>query len=160
SRVLRNARRNITLSMAYFLPFGRVLRDLLKAHRRGVLIRVVLPGASDVPLVQSATRHLYMKLLRRRFHIFERQRNMLHSKVLVADDDRSIVGSCNLDARSLRINLEFLAVIHSRVLARLLSEIIRYEIAHSRRITMRECLERSRWRRLLDRSAWACRWWL
>src|SRR5438445_6376942 len=62
SRVLRNARRNITLSMAYFLPFGRAFRDLLNAHRCGVLIRRVVPWASDVALVQSATRHLYMKL--------------------------------------------------------------------------------------------------
>ncbi|HEV3446307.1 MAG TPA: phosphatidylserine/phosphatidylglycerophosphate/cardiolipin synthase family protein [Gemmataceae bacterium] len=160
SAVLRKTRRSLMLSMAYFLPFGRVLRELLKAHRRGVFIRVVVPGASDVPLVQSATRHLYFQLLRKRFHIFERQRNMLHSKVLVADQERSIVGSCNLDARSLRINLEFLAVIRSRPLAAVLADIIRYEVVHSRRITMTECVQRSGWRRLLDRLAWALRWWL
>jgi cardiolipin synthase len=158
--VVRLTRRRLMLSMAYFLPFGRVLRELLKAHRRGVFLRVVLPGASDVPVVQSATRHLYLKLIRKRFHIFERQRNMLHSKVLVADEERCIVGSCNLDARSLRINLEFLAVIQSRSLARILLEIIQFEVEHSRRITIRECLQRSWWRRLLDRMAWGLRWWL
>jgi cardiolipin synthase len=85
---------------------------------------------------------------------------MLHSKVLVADQEHSIVGSCNLDARSLRINLEFLAVIRSRPLAAVLAEIIQYEVVHSRRITMTECVERSGWRRLLDRLAWSLRWWL
>jgi cardiolipin synthase A/B len=160
SQILRRARRRLALSMAYFLPVGRVLRDLLKAHRRGVFIRLVVPGESDVPLVQSASRHLYTRLLRRRFHIFERQRNMLHSKVVVADDAWSITGSCNLDARSLRINFEFLAVIHSRILARALSEIIQYEVARSRRMTVQECMQWSRWQRLLNRLAWALRWWL
>ena len=70
------------------------------------------PGVSDVPLVQRATEHLYSRLLRRRFHVYERQVSMLHSKVMIADNEWSLVGSCNLDARSLWINLEFLAVVH------------------------------------------------
>jgi cardiolipin synthase len=159
-RVLTQAQRSLTLSMAYFLPVGRVLRELLRAHRRGIFIRVVVPGQSDVPLVQRASRHLYGRLLRRRFHIYERQRNMLHSKVAVVDGQWSVLGSCNLDARSLLLNLEFLAIIHSRNLARTLTEIIDYEIAQSRRITVQECLRRSWWRRLIDRAAWSFRWWL
>jgi cardiolipin synthase len=160
TRVLAGSRHRIAMSMAYFLPVGRVLRELLRAHRRGVFLRVVVPGKSDVPIVQAATRHLYTRLLRRRFHIYERQRNMLHSKVLVADDQWSIVGSCNLDARSLLLNLEFLAIIHSRNLAAVFLEIIRYEMSQSRRIIYHECLSRPLWRRWLDRLAWSVRWWL
>jgi cardiolipin synthase len=132
----------------------------LKARKRGVLLRVVVPGESDVAIVQRATRHLYLHLLRRRFHIYERQRNMLHSKVMIVDDQWSVLGSSNLDARSLWYHLEFLAVIHSRNLANLLNDIIAQEIAHSRRVTLTECLERRWWRRMLDRAAWAARWWL
>lgn len=159
-RLIRSARRSLTFAMAYFLPVGGVLRDLLKAHKRGVFVRVVVPGESDVPIVQRATRHLYSHLLRRRFHIHERQRNMLHSKVMIVDDQWAVVGSSNLDARSLWYHLEFLAVIHSRNLARILNEIIAEEIAYSRRITLTECLQRRWWQRLMDRMAWAARWWL
>ena len=113
-----------------------------------------------VPLVQRASRHLYLKLLRRRFHIYERQTHILHSKVMVVDDQWSVLGSCNFDARSLWINYEFLAVIHSRGLARLLNEIVRFEIERSQRITLRSCLCRRWWQRLLDRAAWSFRWWL
>jgi cardiolipin synthase len=160
SRLFRQAKRSIVMSMAYFLPVSYVLRDLLRAHRRGVFIQLVVPGESDVPLVQSATRHLYAQLLRRRFHIYERQVNMLHSKALVVDGEWTLVGSSNLDPRSLWINLEFLAVVHSRALAGEMTEIIDYEIEHSRRITLREYLQRSCWRRLVDRTAWSLRWWL
>jgi len=159
-RLMKHAKRRLTLSMAYFLPVGGVLRGLVRAHRRGVFVRVVVPGESDVPLVQRASRHLYLKLLRRRFHIYERQTHMLHSKVMVVDDQWSVLGSCNFDARSLWINYEFLAVIHSRGLARLLNEIVRFEIDRSQRITLRSCLCRRWWQRLFDRAAWSFRWWL
>jgi cardiolipin synthase len=160
NRLIRRATRTLTLSMAYFLPVGRVLRELLGAHRRGVLIRVVVPGQSDVKLVQHATRYLYRQLLRRRFHIFERQIHMLHSKVMVVDGEWAVVGSSNLDARSLWINHEFLAVVHSRTFAKTLNEIIKYEIERSERITLRSCLRLTRWQRLMHRLAWSLRWWL
>jgi cardiolipin synthase len=159
-RLFGLAKRSIVMSMAYFLPVGHVLRDLLRAHRRGVRIQVVVPGNSDVPLVQCATRHLYAQLLRRRFHIYERQKNMLHSKAMVVDDEWTLLGSSNLDARSLWINLELLAVVHSRPLARAVKQIIQYEIDHSRRITVREYMQRRCWQRLIDRAAWELRWWL
>jgi cardiolipin synthase len=160
ARLIRAARRRLTLSMAYFLPVGGVLAELLRAPRRGVAVRVVVPGESDVPLVQHATRYLYTRLLRRRFRVYERQVNMLHSKVMVVDDQWTVVGSCNLDARSLYINLEFLAVIHSRPLARVMNRIVRYEIARSKRVTLQSFRESSWWRRLVNRLAWMLRWWL
>jgi cardiolipin synthase len=160
NHLLDAARQTLTMSMAYFLPVGSVLRHLLAAHRRGVFLRVAVPGQSDVALVQHATRYLYHKLLRRRFHIHERQQHMLHSKVLVVDGQWTMLGSCNLDARSLFINLEFMAVVHSTKLAQTMTEIIEAEIGHSRRIRLRELAQLGWWQRLIDRAAWALRWWL
>ncbi len=160
TRLIQQARSKVTLSMAYFLPVGRVLRAFLRARQRGVMVRVVVPGDSDVPLVQYAARHLYTRLLRHRFHIHERQGNMLHSKVMIVDDEWIVLGSANLDARSLWINLEFIALIHSPKLATLMNEIVAYEMAHSKRVTLRAFREQSWWRRLRNRLAWALRWWL
>jgi cardiolipin synthase len=160
THLLRTARRSITLSMAYFLPVGPVLRALLKAPRRHVHMRIVVPADSDVPLVTYASRHLYNRLLKRRVRIYERRREMLHSKVLVVDDEWSVVGSCNLDARSLYFNLEFLAVVRSRRFAAALNEIVEGEIARSDRISLKAYRGRSWWRRLIDRLAWMLRWWL
>jgi cardiolipin synthase len=160
TRLIAAARRQITISMAYFLPVGGVLRALWKAPRRGVLVRVIVPGESDVPIVQHATRHLYSWLLRRRFRIYERQFNMLHSKVMVVDKIWTVVGSCNLDARSLYINLEFMAVIRSQTLARAMNRVMQFEVTRSKRITWQEYRERSLWRRLINSLAWMFRWWL
>ena len=159
-RLIRNARHTIRLSMAYFVPVGRILRALLQARRRGVRIEVVVPGDSDVKVVQYASQHLYHQLLKRRFRIYERHSSMLHGKVMVVDDQWTVVGSCNLDARSLWINREFLAVIHSPHFAARMSEVIRYEQTHSRRITLREWSQQSCTHRTLCRLAWMLRWWL
>ena len=137
-----------------------MLAALLRAPRRDVRVRVVSPGESDVPVVQCATRHLYNRLLRRRVRIYERQGHMLHSKVMVVDDEWSVVGSCNLDARSLYLNHEFVAVVRSPALAKLLNTIVDGEIAHSERIRYKEYRERSWWRRVVNRLAWLLRWWL
>jgi cardiolipin synthase len=159
-RLIRAAQRRITFAMAYFLPVAGVLRELLRAPRRAVPVHVVVPGESDVPLVQYASRHLYTQLLRRRIRIYERQASMLHSKVMIVDNAWVVLGSCNLDARSLWINYEFLAVIHSRPLARVLNRVVAHEIDHSKRITVESFREHSGWRRLINRLAWSLRWWL
>jgi cardiolipin synthase len=158
--LIRQAREEITLSMAYFLPMRRVLRALVKARRRGVRVRVIVPGQSDVRLVQWATRHFYEYLIKRGIHVYERRDRMLHSKAMVIDHRWSVIGSCNLDARSLRINLEFFAVIQSRPLAAALEQICDEEIAESDRVTMRQVRSRGWFQRQFDWLAWTMRKWL
>jgi cardiolipin synthase len=160
THLIDRARERLTISMAYFLPVGRVLRALLRAARRGVEVRVVVPGESDVPVVQAATRHLYDRLLKWQVRIYERQEKMLHSKVMVVDGEWSLVGSCNLDPRSLWINLEFLAVIRSPALAGELTRLTDFEQSHSREITLAESRARGWGRRVLDGLAWSLHRWL
>lgn len=159
-RLFRRARSRITISMAYFLPTGRVLGELLRAARRGVQIEVVVPSQSDVKLVERATRFMYPRLLRRGFKLHERQRRMLHSKMAVIDEEWSVVGSANLDSRSLGFNLEFLAVVRSRRFAEALREVCAYEIARSQRVTEAQCEAHGFWQRWLNWVAYQLRWWL
>ncbi|HEY2148435.1 MAG TPA: hypothetical protein VGH32_10890 [Pirellulales bacterium] len=70
------------------------------------------------------------------------------------------MGSSNLDPRSLRLNLEFIAVIRSRAMAAAASAFCHHEIAHSRRIRLSEIRNRPWWQRIRDRLAWSIRRWL
>ncbi len=160
ARLIGRARQSITISMAYFLPVGKVLRALLTVRKQGVSVQVIVPHRSDVRLVERATRHVYPRLLKRGFEVFERQQRMLHSKVIVVDGQWSLVGSCNLDARSLFYNYEFLAVIRSAAFAQKMSEICQYEALRSRRVSHEEWQARGWWQRWLDGWAYALRWWL
>jgi len=160
TRLMRHAQVRLDFSMCFFLPTGGVRRMLFHCAKRRVHIRIVLPSFSDMPLVRHATRYFYRRLLKHRCRVYERRRRMLHSKVLIVDDEYIVLGSSNFDVRSLWINDEFLVLVRSRRLAALLRAIIDREIAHSDRIDSRVWRRLSFWQRWLDRFAWWFRGWL
>lgn len=115
--LVRNAARNIDLSMSYFFPPGRVLRGLKRAARQGVTVRLLFPAKADVAIAQWAARGLYGRLLRAGMEVWEYEPAMLHAKLAVIDDT-VITGSANLDLRSGRINYELVAAVTDPLLAR------------------------------------------
>lgn len=104
--VVAATRRRLWITNAYFAPRWRAVKALGDAARRGVDVRLLLPGRSDVPLVRHAGHGYYAALLARGVRIFEYQPAVLHAKSLVADDFLSLVGSSNLDFRSFHFNAE------------------------------------------------------
>ncbi len=104
--IVAGARRRLWITMAYFAPRWRAIERLGEAARRGVDVRLLLPGKSDVPLVRHAGHGYYEALLERGVRIFEYQPAVLHAKTLVADDFVSLTGSSNLDFRSFHFNAE------------------------------------------------------
>jgi cardiolipin synthase len=103
---IRAARSRIVIANAYFFPGYRLLRQLSRAARRGVDVRLVLQGEPDMPIVRKAARLLYEHLQRDGVKVHEYCRRPLHGKVAVVDDEWATVGSSNLDPLSLALNLE------------------------------------------------------
>jgi cardiolipin synthase len=104
------ARTSVVVANAYFLPDRRLVRSITAASRRGVRVTLILPGRSDVPLAQAASRSLYGKLLRAGVRVHEWTSTVLHAKAAVMDGRRLLIGSFNLDPFSLA-NLETLVEI-------------------------------------------------
>ncbi|MBK8691133.1 MAG: hypothetical protein IPN17_02195 [Deltaproteobacteria bacterium] len=102
---IRSAERRVLIANSYFIPDMRVKRALKYAAQRGVEVRVIVPGESDVPAAKYATEWLYTDLIGAGIHIHEWTPGILHSKTLLVDD-WAITGSYNLDYRSFRYNLE------------------------------------------------------
>jgi cardiolipin synthase A/B len=105
SNILR-AKKRIWITNSYFVPSSLIMRALLRSARRGVDVRVLLPGKSDIEIVRLASRAMYQKLMDAGVRIFEWSGNVLHSKTAVIDGIWSTIGTFNLDYRSLRGNLE------------------------------------------------------
>ncbi len=103
---LAASRHRLWVANAYFAPHPRVLEQLCAAARRGVDVRLLLPGQSDMPLVRRAGHGSYAGLLASGVRIFEYQPSVMHAKTLVADDWASMIGSSNLDYRSYYFNNE------------------------------------------------------
>lgn len=103
---IRRARRRVWLQTAYFIPSWRLRRALRRAARRGLDVRLLLPGPyTDHPAVRYAAQRFYERLLAAGVRIFEYQPRVLHSKVALCDD-RVSLGSSNFDRWSLHWNLE------------------------------------------------------
>ena len=102
---IRNAERRVLIANSYFIPDMRVKRALKFAARRGVEVRVIVPGKSDVPAVKYATEWLYTDLMTAGIRMHEWTHGILHAKTLLVDD-WATTGSYNLDYRSFRYNLE------------------------------------------------------
>ncbi len=111
---LRAARREVIIANAYFFPGYRLLKEMRRAARRGVDVRLILQGEPDMPIVKIAARLLYDHLLRAGVRIFEYCDRPLHGKVALADDEWATVGSSNLDPLSLSLNLEANLIIRDR----------------------------------------------
>ncbi len=110
-RRIRLARRSVYLANSYFLPDRTIRRYLLAAVRRGVDVRVLVPGKSDVPAVYFAARRLYEPLLEAGVRLYEWHATVLHAKTAVVDGSWSTIGTYNLDYRSWRFNLEVTAAV-------------------------------------------------
>ena len=74
----------------------------------------MLPGRSDVPVVRFAAHAFYETMMCAGIEIWERETAVLHAKTMVVDEETSVVGSTNLDYRSIEFNCELSAVIRSR----------------------------------------------
>jgi cardiolipin synthase len=92
--------RHVQIICAYFLPTWRLRRELIRVVQRGGRVQLILAGKTDVLLSQLASHRLYRLLLRKRIEIFEYQPQILHAKLIIADE-LVYAGSANLDARSL-----------------------------------------------------------
>lgn len=103
---LRAAKSEVAIANSYFIPDWRIRRSLSQAVRRGVSVRVLVPGRSDIASAWYAMRATYSSLLSRGVRIHEWQGEMMHAKAVVVDRRWCAVGSYNLDHRSLRHNLE------------------------------------------------------
>ena len=103
---LAQAKARAWVTNAYFVPDRAVRRGLRRAAERGVDVRVLLPGKSDVEFVRVASRATWSSLLRSGVRLFEYQQGILHAKSAVIDGRFSTVGTYNLDYQSFRSNLE------------------------------------------------------
>ena len=143
---IRSAHRRIIIANAYFFPGYRLLKELRKAARRGVDVRLILQGQPDMAIVKTTASMLYHHLLGAGVRIFEYRERPLHGKVAVFDDKLSTVGSSNLDPLSLALNLEANVLIKDCVFTQHLSERLEHLIAESCRQILASDIEGSgRW---------------
>jgi cardiolipin synthase len=151
---LTAARNSIDIENAYFVPDKLTVEALCSAARRGVRVRIVVPGRhTDARIGRWAAQGLYGSLMESGIQLFEYQPTMMHCKVLVIDGVWSSVGSANFDDRSFRLNDEANLNVFSEALAREQMRLIDADIAQSRRMVLNKWRHRKFGRRINERLA-------
>ncbi len=104
--MFRTAKEEIVILGSYFLPGYKMRQYMEKAAERGVRIKVVVTGVSDILMAKYAERYLYKWMLRKNIEVYEYTRNVLHAKAAVADYSRMTIGSFNVNNLSAHVSIE------------------------------------------------------
>lgn len=104
--MLRKARKEITILCSYFLPGHEIRNQLIRAAQRGIKVKIIVAGRSDVRIVKQAERFIYKDLLNNNIEIYEYQRTILHGKIMVCDRKWVTIGSYNVNNISAHASIE------------------------------------------------------
>lgn len=141
----------VWLATPYFVTNRKLRRALRRAARKGVDVRLLLPGPiSDHPWISQAGRRYYYKLLQNGVKIFEYQPRFIHAKILLCDDWVSI-GSSNLDRWNQRWNLDANQAVLDGQFSQQVTTMFEHDFTQSQLITEEDWIKRSFWQRAKER---------
>jgi cardiolipin synthase A/B len=145
------AERRISLSNSYFVPNDASISLLVAASRRGVDVRILVPGpVNDVPATKASARTRFGELLRAGVKIYEYQPTMMHAKTMIVDGLFATVGSTNFDNRSFRYNDEIDLEVYDEGVARKLDQMFETDLTRSRPYTYEQWVHRTVWERFTE----------
>lgn len=159
-QAIKNAKNEIYLTNAYFIPDRGILRAIKNACRRGIEVVLILPGNSDVKVVQYASRSLYSKLLSHGVKIYERKEHVLHSKTAVIDGEWSTIGSYNMDHRSYLYDLEVNAIIYGGKFGEEMKAMFLNDLRICRKIEIEKWRDRPFTEKFIEKFCFRFRHWM
>jgi phosphatidylserine/phosphatidylglycerophosphate/cardiolipin synthase-like enzyme len=147
---VKSAEHRIWFATAYFIPSWSIRRKLKHAARRGVDVRLLLPGpVTDHPGVRYASRRYYGRLLKNGIRIYEYTPRFFHAKMVLCDNWVTI-GSCNYDRWNLQWNLEANQEVDDQDMATTVAAMFMNDFSNSLEHTGKEWEQRSWRQRMLE----------
>ncbi len=129
--MFRSAQIEIIILCAYFIPGNAIRRSMVQAVKRGVKIKVIMTGMSDVNVAKNAERYMYAWLLRHKIDIYEYQENILHGKVAVSDQQFVTMGSFNINDisafASVELNVDIQNESYGKIVYKTLNHVLQHE---------------------------------
>lgn len=145
------ANRSIDLEAAYFIPSGLVRKALKAALKRGVRVRIIVPGPHvDSSLVDDASQAQWGTMLQAGAHLYRYQPSLFHDKMMIVDGYLTMVGSANFDNRSFRLNDEANLNIYDADFAAHMTQVFDQDMSRSRETTLAQWKNRPWTRKVKD----------
>ena len=151
---INSANHTIILMTPYFLPNRELISAMHTAVLRGVCVTIILPGQNNLSYVHWASRHMLWELLEKGVDIYYQPAPFSHSKLFVIDNQYSLIGSANIDPRSLRLNYEIGVEVYETDFATKLNSYAQNILKTCRQLTLEEVDSRSLAIKIRDGIAW------
>ena len=149
--MIHNARKRISITSPYYLPDDTIQMALVTAGSRGLDVELFVSEIGDQFMVFHAQRSYYEQLLRAGVKIYlYRAPTILHAKHLSIDDDVAVIGSSNLDIRSLSLHMELSVLVHGTTFTVSMRADEDNYRSNSRQVVLEEWLRRPRRARIFD----------
>lgn len=157
--VLGHAQQRIWITNAYFNPTNKVLRVLKHKAKQGVSVQLIVPTRSDIIFFPLLSRSFYTDLLQAEIRVFEYSNRVLHSKTMLIDD-QLLVGSANLNYRSLFHDLELDMLLDDAALVEQMKQRFSSDAGESAEITLRNWQQHPWLFKLLSWLSRFLRYWI
>jgi cardiolipin synthase len=151
---IARAQHRVWLASGYFVPTPRECRELARAARRGLDVRLLLAGANDQPLVKTAQQSFYEPMLTAGVRVMELWEAVLHAKVGLIDGTWSAIGSSNLDRRSVAWNDEVDVIVQGSEIGAALEASMARVMAQAVPVSLEQWRERGIGQRLQEVLTW------
>ncbi len=147
------AKERLWIANPYLVPPESLLDAILLAALRGVDVRFIVPAYSDAKIVMMASKVYISRLLKHGVKVFRYQAGFLHQKVMLVDDLFAVVGSANLDFRSMFINFEITVVAQDAKLVKEVEAMLQKDFVGSEEIQLEEYENVGLWKKITSRGA-------
>jgi cardiolipin synthase A/B len=152
--VVSSAKSRVCIMTPYFLPTFDLIGALIAAHLRGVRVMILLSGKNNILLAHWASQNILLQILEHKIEIYYQPPPFIHSKLLLVDDEYSLIGSANIDPRSLRLNYEMGVELFSKDINAELYAYFEKKMLQARRVYREEIARRPLLTHIRDSLAW------
>lgn len=146
-----SAKNELIMTTPYLVPSEDLLQAICTAAQRGVNVSIIIPLYHDSILVKWASRVFFSELLEAGVKIYQFKKGLLHSKSILVDQQLSLIGTVNLDMRSLWLNFEITLAIDDNHFGNNLRAIQKQYILDSQLLDKKIWSMRSYWTRILEK---------
>lgn len=152
--IISSARSRVWIMTPYFLPSLDLVGAITAAHLRGVDVVILLPGENNIKLADWASKNILRQILEHPIDVRYQPPPFVHSKLLLVDSHYSLIGTANMDPRSLRLNYELGVELFSASVNSGLAGYFEEQARHASRITIEDINARSLPVKIRDSLAW------
>lgn len=157
---IQEAKETVHITCAYFVPDAQILQALIDAARRGVDVKIILPGVTDSGLVFHAAQSFYSEMLASGIKLYQLQIAVLHAKTAVIDQVWATVGSTNIDTRSFLHNSEINVVVFGEEFGKAMEKAFVEDLGYSLEISKKQWDQRPFSDRFKEWNARRLEYWL